>query len=156
MRHTRIIVCVALAALSGCQQLAWKPGADAAALQRDTAACRADTATAAAVQQCLTRRGWSVRQTAPDAAPLTGGAPLSTDTLISGHKTVPPAAGVVDPLALKTIQSWWKPGAQSADLAADQAVCADKLGAAHRPDLKNRLYTQAMIGCLIAQGWSGR
>jgi hypothetical protein len=62
---------------------------------------------------------------------------------------------VIDPLTPKMIQSWWKVGAGAADLAADQAACVETLGPAHQPDLQKRLYTQGMIECLRARGWSG-
>jgi hypothetical protein len=46
---------------SGCQQMAWKPGASPADLDRDTVACEAGNAEQQAVHDCLRKRGWVVR-----------------------------------------------------------------------------------------------
>ena len=205
MRRVLFIFCAAtIGLLGGCQQIAWKPGASAADLNRDTAACREQFAEELAVQNCLRQRGWVLRQppaakvadtetdaddttaaaesnsTAPGSTPVptastttsastSAGAssataastPAASDQLAStpvkpaAAKPVAAKAKVIDPMAKTLIQSWWKVGAQAADLTADQDACVDMLGAAHRPDLQNRLYTHAMIDCLHAHGWSG-
>lgn len=63
MRRMTRLACLATVTVffSGCQQMAWKPGASAADLDRDTAACEADHAEQQAVHDCLRKRGWSVR-----------------------------------------------------------------------------------------------
>jgi hypothetical protein len=96
----------------------------------------------------------------PAAAPTpsaaaTATAPISNTAPAARNKSVPAKPVAVDPLAKKVRQSWWKVGAVASDLAADEADCVDKLGPAHQPDLKNRLYTRGMIDCLKAHGWSG-
>jgi hypothetical protein len=86
----------------------------------------------------------------------TGAAPISNTAPQPRNKPVPSKKPVaIDPLAKQMRQSWWKAGAQAGDLAADQADCLGKLGAAHQPDSQKRLYTRGMIDCLKAQGWSG-
>jgi len=220
MRHAALMCCAGLF-LSGCQQMAWKPGAGPADLKNDTAICRGQVADEAAVPDCLKRRGWVIRQRAApsdedvaEAAAETGeasaaapesttpvmaaptsaasppstavqstavqspavqstvvlpaaeaaptppatapaAAPISTTAPAASNKSVPAKPAAVDPLAKKVRQSWWKVGAVASDLAADEADCVDKLGPAHEPDLKNRLYTRGMIDCLKAHGWSG-
>ncbi|HSB96654.1 MAG TPA: hypothetical protein VLC91_09405 [Spongiibacteraceae bacterium] len=229
MRHAALIFCAGLF-LSGCQQMAWKPGAGSSDLKSDTAICRGQVADEAAVPDCLQRRGWVIRQrpvasdedvaeaaaetaessevesasAMPVAAPIaatgvqpasvqaTAGqptpaqsttvqstpvqsstarplaeaapvspaaaaaaAPISTTVPAASNKSVPAKPAVVDPLAKKVRQAWWKTGAQASDLAADEADCVDKLGPAHQPDLQKRLYTRGMIDCLKAHGWSG-
>lgn len=63
MRRTTRLACLATMTIlfSGCQQMAWKPGASSADLDRDTAACEADHAEQQAVHDCLRKRGWVVR-----------------------------------------------------------------------------------------------
>jgi hypothetical protein len=61
-RTTRLACLATMTVLfSGCQQMAWKPGASSADLDRDTAACEADHAEQTAVQDCLRKRGWVIR-----------------------------------------------------------------------------------------------
>jgi hypothetical protein len=170
--------------LAACQQIAWKPGAGAADLERDTAGCRAQDAEQAAVQNCLKQRGWVLRQTTSSAtdsdaanteqevAPASSVEPTVTSTPASTSGSAPTAAATasppptrnkavpakpkaVDPLAPILIQAWLKAGAQGADLTADRDACVETLGPAHRPDLQKRLYTRALIDCLKARGWSG-
>jgi hypothetical protein len=63
MRRTTRLACLATMTVlfSGCQQMAWKPGASSADLDRDTAACEAEHAEQQAVHDCLRKRGWVVR-----------------------------------------------------------------------------------------------
>jgi cell division septation protein DedD len=174
--------------LGACQQVAWKPGAGAADLERDTASCRAQDAEQSAVQHCLKQRGWVLRQTtsslaasadseestteqvepaaisstpvptstqAPASASVPIAEPIASTAPPARNKPVPPKPKAADPLAPVFIQSWWKVGAQGADLTADQNACVETLGPAHQPDLQKRLYTRALIDCLKARGWSG-
>lgn len=61
-RTTRFVfLATAVAMLGGCQQIAWKPGASSADLDRDTAACEAQYQDETAVRDCLRKRGWSLR-----------------------------------------------------------------------------------------------
>lgn len=65
MRCVLFVFCTAaMLLLGGCQQIAWKPGASAADLERDTAACKAQFADEPAAQSCLKQRGWVLRQPA--------------------------------------------------------------------------------------------
>lgn len=63
MRRTTRLACLATVTIvfSGCQQMAWKPGASPADLDRDTAACESGNAEQQAVHDCLRKRGWVVR-----------------------------------------------------------------------------------------------
>lgn len=81
---------LAALSLSGCQQMAWKPGASASDLQRDTAACRAPNDDEIAVQNCLRQRGWVIRQAPKEAAD-----DEAADADGSAASAIAPAAGVV-------------------------------------------------------------
>jgi hypothetical protein len=58
-----------------------------------------------------------------------------------------------DPLKQITVASWWKLGGTAGGLAADQSVCGDSLGAAHRAAANSRLVTVGMLRCLKGKGW---
>jgi hypothetical protein len=111
MRRTLsfVLLATAVATLGGCQQVAWKPGASAADLDRDTAACKAQYADREAANECLRKRGWVLRlpkaeaeEVAEDetaeAMPATAGAaapaatPLPAAAPASGAVQAAPAA----------------------------------------------------------------
>jgi hypothetical protein len=107
MRRMTRLACVAAMTMlfSGCQQMAWKPGASSSDLDRDTAACEAGGGEQAAVHDCLRKRGWVVRVPKPadeivestveaDTAPVaeTGAGPLP-----AGTAPAMPATGAAEP-----------------------------------------------------------
>lgn len=64
-----------------------------------------------------------------------------------------PASKAIDPLQTYQINSWWKLGASSATLMAEQKDCSAQLGAAHAPDLKTQTFTRGFITCMHGKGW---
>lgn len=182
-RTTRFVVlAAAMAALAGCQQVAWKPGAGAADLDRDTAACEAQYSDETAVHDCLRKRGWVLRlpkqadaaieeevvapsvATAPSAsgAPAAGATAMATSTADEPRSTAPAAPRIkavpkpVDPNKPVSIQAWWKMGGQADALNEDIDACVATLGPSHKPDLQQKLYTRALVDCLKGKGWYGR
>lgn len=186
MRRMTQLACLATMTVlfSGCQQMAWKPGASSADLDRDTAACEAGQTDQPAVHDCLRKRGWVVRvpkradEEPVDEAAVAVGAGVQPATAVApampgagAAVTVPvePAVGTVppprnksvpqapaDPLRRINVQAWWKMGGQGDVLNADMDACVDQLGPEHRPDLQNRLYTRGLIDCLKGRGWFGK
>ncbi len=58
-----------------------------------------------------------------------------------------------DPLAEVTVASWWKLGGTAGGLEADQGVCANTLGNAHRVAPNAKVVTIGMLRCLKDKGW---
>lgn len=177
-----VLLATAVAMLGGCQQVAWKPGASAADLDRDTAACKAQYADKETANDCLRKRGWVLRVpradaeeaaadevaepnpaaaaplAAPVATPFGGTAPAASEpragtAVAPRNKSVPKP---VDPLKPVSIQAWWKMGGQAGALTADIDTCVATLGPQHQPDLTTRRYTRALVDCLKGKGWYGQ
>lgn len=99
MRRTMRLACLATMTIffGGCQQVAWKPGASSADLDSDTAACEADHAETAAVQDCLRKRGWVLRVPKPSIDPDEPAA--DAEPPVATGAGTPPAAAPALPAA---------------------------------------------------------
>lgn len=188
MRRTTqgVMLATAVAILGGCGQMAWKPGASAADLDRDTAACEAQYQDETAVHDCLRKRGWVLRlpkqaeetieeevvaptavaapNPAQPAVPMPASGAVAAPATTAGEPRSTTPAPVrnkvvpksVDPNKPVLIQAWWKMGAGADALDADLDACVATLGPTHAPDLQKRLYTRALVDCMKAKGWFGK
>lgn len=177
--RTLLVSVPLIAALSACQQAAWKAGASADDFNRDERACHSIDSDEVHIKQCLRDKGWTLAAFAPadDNTPPTTTATAPTpliksvsnenratinserasddadDAVIKNGKTAVTPPRAVDPLQKISIQTWWKAGGQAADFDADANTCLAQLGSDHTPDYAQHLYTQAMKSCLRTHGW---
>ena len=161
--------------LAGCQQAAWKAGANADDLKRDELACR-ERGDESAIVQCLRDKGWYLAEFQrptdeedvvdnngiDNSTPLTEPVREQQNSLPTNIVTTNPQPSAKntekpitknDPLQKQSVQTWWKAGAHAADFQIDAERCLAQLGEQHTPDYPKRLYTRATINCLRERGW---
>jgi hypothetical protein len=168
-------------ALSGCGEVAFKPGGSSEGFAAARQACHQQTTDDAAYRACLDKAGWSVAdfgstepEPAADAAPsgasspqtATGragsaatvsAAPVSATPETPARSTAPvaPSAPGPDPMSLVSVGSWWKFGSGEQDLHASVDQCVARLGPAHQPPAAVHTVTRALYACLAEHGWHG-
>ena len=166
----RLYVCLLIASvLAGCGEFSYKRGASGADLNQDRAACAANGADKAAVDQCLQGKGWVVRPL-EDMDPVAvivpakdnrTGEPMETaiaSPATSGNRTseqAPQPPAKKDPLDTFNISSWWKMGAGDAVLKGDTEQCVARLGEVHRPSASMQQATRGFLVCMREKGWYG-
>jgi hypothetical protein len=175
----KVSVAVAVAALAGCANISFKRGASGDAMAADERACRNETSDEAGYVECMRKRGAYVagRSATSPAATVQAtqtptavpAAPVAPDAdAPNGKATVPPPPALpatvttplppasptpVDPLEQISVASWWKLGANPADLDKAIDACVIKLGPAYRPGPGATVVTVALRDCLRQDGW---
>lgn len=160
--------------LSACGQFAYKRGASAVELSRAQQTCQTGATDKAAVEQCLEKNGWLVKNLddfdpvativpTTDNRGAIGNVPVEKETPAgqdaSSSQAAPatsaPAKKPVDVLDEFKISSWWKLGGTTAQLNTALDECVTKLGDAHKPDPANQRATRGLLLCMRESGWHG-
>lgn len=152
--------------LGGCGEFAYKRGASSSDLEAAKKSCREKGPDLAALEQCMSDRGWIVQnlsRMALDADPVVEASVIPSDRRIENAANATPGATQPATAVKKTpemtdtfkVSSWWKIGGGAAELKADTEACVAKLGEAHRPDSQTQSVTRGLLLCMKDKGWSG-
>lgn len=168
MRCSGGLLLLAALLLGGCGgEIAIKRGASASDLEAAKKSCREKGSDPAAIEQCMSERGWVVHNLSKleplDADPVAEASVIPSDRRIENASSAKPGAIQPATPAKKPpemtdtfkVSSWWKIGSGAADLKADTETCVAKLGEAHRPDSQTQSATRGLLLCMKDKGWSG-
>ena len=162
--------------LSACGELAYKRGASASDLENTRKSCKAKDAGPEAVQKCMAADGWVVQNL--DSADPIATMQSEADPVIDASVTEDnrqfnnPTASTktntgkeskdsteikkpADPLDTFKIGSWWKFGADAANLKNSIESCVTTLGVAHQPNSQSKIVTRGLLLCMKEKGWHG-
>lgn len=163
LHHAVLFIAATGAVAAGCGTIGFKRGAGGPALLADEAACREQAADPAAVQSCMSERGWSivgearlagsaepveetVRTAVPEGTPIVLERPVNPDP-------APEAVAPSEPSTQVRVESWWKLGGTAAALDVAIDACVATLGAAHAPARPPLIVTAGLRDCLRHAGW---
>ena len=164
---------------SGCDEFAYKRGANSSDLEAAKQSCRKKGVDSAAYEKCMADSGWSVRNLGKmeplDADPVVEASVIPSDRRIENSTSaapgeqradMPAASGSTQPSATATrkpdmldtfkVSSWWKAGSGAASLKSDTEECVARLGEAHRPVQiqQTQTATRGLLLCMKEKGWS--
>lgn len=167
-QYLSFCVLAVLLSLSGCRYW-YKPGSDAADLQRDEAECQARTGAPTsepAFADCMRALGWSGSQA---HEPASGQAALQqkneASTITSGtapgkeHTEPSSPTGSSDtprrqpPAHQPDVTSWWKLGGTPGQLEQDQQRCRKELGKTGQGDDVEWRISREFQSCMQKRGW---
>lgn len=162
-------ILVAVAAVGGCAEVAFKRGDGPDAFAAERASCSAQNPDPAAIRACLSREGWHVADLESDAAPAATApamppAPRASSAVQAAQGApapsmpsmpMPQAVAQLAPSGNVSVGSWWKFGGGSTGLSDAVAACVAQLGPDNQPDAGYHLVTRPLYTCLGKQGWHG-
>jgi len=174
MRST-VVLFAALATLSACATLSFKPGAGPDRMSADEHAC--GQAGDEGFVECMRNLGYYMSDGAigspltptpvvaaavATVTPTPTAAPAAVATAAPVAATAVPAAAAAPAAAPPDtsgglprvrVGSWWKLGGSAAGLDSSIAGCVQKLGTPHQPPPGAQVVTIGMRDCLRGDGW---